>query len=45
MLEHPGVEVAGCYEPDAERQAFCAASGDWDDAVWLDSIDEILRQP
>ncbi len=45
MLEHPGVEVVGCYEPDAERQAFCAESGDWDDAVWFDSIDEILDNP
>ena len=45
MLEHPGVEVVGCYEPDAERQAFCAESGDWDDAVWFDSIDRILDNP
>ena len=45
MREHPGVEVVGCYEPDAERQAFCAESGDWDDAVWFDSIDEILDNP
>ena len=45
MMEHPGVEVVGCYEPDAERQTFCAASGDWDDAVWFDSIDEILDNP
>ena len=45
MLEHPGVEVVGCYEPDVERQAFCAESGGWEDAIWLDSIDEILDNP
>ena len=45
MLEHPGVEVVGCFEPDKDRQAYCMDSGAWDDAVWLDSIEEILENP
>ena len=45
MLEHPDVEVVGCFEPDNERQAYCIESGAWEDVVWLDSIDEILDNP
>ncbi len=45
MLEHPDVEVVGCFEPDEERRAFCESSGMWDDAVWLDSFEEILGNP
>ena len=45
MLEHPDVEVVGCFEPDEGRRAFCESSGMWDDAVWLDSFEEILDDP
>lgn len=45
MLEHPDVEVVGCFEPDADRRAFCESSGQWDDATWLDSFDDILDNP
>ena len=45
MLEHPGVEVVGCFEPDEDRQAYCIESGAWDKAIWLDSMEEILENP
>lgn len=45
MLEHPDVDVVGCFEPDADRRAFCESSGQWDDAIWLDSFDDILDNP
>lgn len=45
MLEHPDVEVVGCFEPDEGRRAFCESSGMWGDAVWLDSFEEILDDP
>ncbi len=45
MLEHPDVEVIGCFEPDADRRVFCAESDAWQDAKWLDSVDEILDNP
>ncbi len=45
MLENPDVEVVGCFEPDEERLAFCRDTGDWEDAVWLESIEDILDNP
>ena len=45
MFEHPGVDVVGCYEPDTERRNFCIETGDWDEATWFDSIDDILSDP
>lgn len=45
MLEHPGVEVVGCFEPDKDRQAYCTESGSWDDAIWLGSMEDILENP
>ncbi len=45
MLEHPGVTVLGCYEPDEDRKAFCIDSGAWDGVHWFDSIDDILTDP
>ncbi len=42
MAANPDVEVMGCFEPDADRRRWCQDSEAWEDAIWLDSIVDVL---
>jgi predicted dehydrogenase len=45
LLDHPGVEVAGVFEPDAARRAEVAGSAPYRGLRWFGSLGEILDDP
>ena len=45
MADSPDVELAGVWEPDAERRAVASAQAAYAGACWLDAAEEALADP
>ena len=45
MLDHPDVEVAGVYEPDAARRSQIEGTGTWGQANFVDDSSAFLDDP
>jgi len=45
MVAHPGVELAGVYEPDGARRRQLEGQAPYSGVSWFDSLDELLGDP